>query len=236
MAETAQSIVSELAELGSPSIKKVLAAHGAREPYFGVRIGDMKPIVKRIKVNYELSLELYATGISDAMYLAGLIADDPKMTRKDLETWVEGAYWSLHSESTVPWVAAGSPEGWNAAMDWIKSPIETTASAGWRTLSDLAVLRPDSELDLDAYSSLLDQVGNTIHQAEGRVRYCMNGFIITCGGHIVPLTDQAIQVAKQVGKVDVNMGGTSCKVPDALTYMIKVIAHGHGKKRKSVKC
>lgn len=40
---------------------------------FGVKVGDMKTIVKKVKVNYELSLlELFDTGNSDAMYLAGL--------------------------------------------------------------------------------------------------------------------------------------------------------------------
>ena len=29
-------------------------------------------------------------------------------TRDDLQRWVDAAYWSLLSESTVPWVAAGS--------------------------------------------------------------------------------------------------------------------------------
>src|SRR5947209_7953223 len=48
--------------------------HGAREPFFGVKIEDLKKIQKRIKKDYQLALDLYATGISDAMYLAGLIA------------------------------------------------------------------------------------------------------------------------------------------------------------------
>ena len=45
----------------------------------------MKKIQKRVKMDYQLALDLYDTGIADAMYLAGLIADDAKMTRKDLQ-------------------------------------------------------------------------------------------------------------------------------------------------------
>jgi len=46
---TAKEIVEELKALGAESIKKVLRNHGVREPFFGVKIGDMKKVQKRIK-------------------------------------------------------------------------------------------------------------------------------------------------------------------------------------------
>ena len=78
---TTTEIVQELQTMGSEQIKKTLLRHGAREPFFGVKVGDMKKIVKRVKKNHELALALYDTGIGDAMYLAGLIADEKKMAR-----------------------------------------------------------------------------------------------------------------------------------------------------------
>src|SRR5436190_4812607 len=92
---TANEVVEELKSLSSESIKKVLLKHGAKEPFFGVKVEHLKKIQKRIKKDYQLALDLYATGNSDAMYLAGLIADDAQMTKKDLQRWVEQAYWSL---------------------------------------------------------------------------------------------------------------------------------------------
>ena len=71
---TAAEIVAELKKLGNESYKKVLIKHGAKEPFYGVKIEDLKKIQKRIKKDYQLALDLYDTGISDAMYLAGLIA------------------------------------------------------------------------------------------------------------------------------------------------------------------
>ena len=88
---TAKEVVEELRTMGAESIKKVLSNHGVREPFFGVKIGDMKKIQKRIKKDYQLVLDLYDTGNYDAMYLAGLVADDAKMTKKDLNRWVESA-------------------------------------------------------------------------------------------------------------------------------------------------
>lgn len=99
---SAIEILRELRTLGSERYKRTLMAnYGVREPCFGVKIGDMKGIRKRIKEDYQLALDLYGTGNYDAMYLAGLIADDARMTKDDLQRWVEQAYGGALSGCTV---------------------------------------------------------------------------------------------------------------------------------------
>ena len=171
---TAQDIIDEIKPLGTESYKKVMLNHGVREPFFGVKIEDLKKIQKRIKKDYRLALDLYETGISEAMYLAGLIADESKMTKKDLQRWVDGAYCGLHSEYTVPWVAAESPHGRELGLKWIDSKKETVASAGWATLGSRVAVREDADLDLDELEQLLERVEETIHDQPNRVRYAMN--------------------------------------------------------------
>ncbi|HEX4953135.1 MAG TPA: DNA alkylation repair protein [Thermoanaerobaculia bacterium] len=233
----AQDILAELAPLGSPGYKKVMLQHGVREPFFGVKIEDLKKVQKRIKVDYQLALDLYATGNSDAMYLAGLIADDARMSREDLQRWVDGAYCAMHFEYTVPWVATGNPLGRELALEWIESDRENVAAAGWATLGSLVSVKPDAELDLAELERLLERVRDTIHDQPNRVRYVMNGFVIGVGCYVPALTAKAREVAADLGEVRVDMGGTSCKVPDALDYIAKVEARGTlGKKRKTAKC
>jgi 3-methyladenine DNA glycosylase AlkD len=234
---SAQAILDELKSLGSESIKKVLVKHGAQEPFFGVKVEHLKKIQKRIKMDYKLALELYDTGVSDAMYLAGLIADDARMTKKDLQRWVNGAYWYMLSEFTVPWVAAGSPFGHELALEWIDSKKENVAAAGWATLSSLAATKDDTELDVPELKKLLERVAKTIHRQPNRVRHVMNAFVIAVGSYVKGLTDAALDTARKVGAVSVDMGGTACKVPVAVDYINKVKDKGAlGKKRKSAKC
>ena len=234
---TAEEIVEELKALGSESIKRVLVKHGAKEPFFGVKIEHLKKIQKRIKTNYQLALNLYDTGISDAMYLAGLIADDARMTKTDLQKWIKGAYWYAISEYTVPWVAAGSPHGHALALKWIESKQESIAAAGWTTYACLVSIKADEDLDLDELRQLLGRIEITIHKQPNRVRLCMNQFVISVGAHVAELTSLAIQTAERIGVVSVDMGDTACKVPHAVDYIGKIQERGTiGKKRKSVKC
>ena len=234
---TVNEIMTELQAKGSESIKKILLKHGIKEPFFGVKVEYLKNIQKKIKKDYLLAKELYATGNADAMYLAGLIADDEKMTKADLEIWVKQAVSTNISEYTVPWVAAGSPYGYEMALKWINDPIEHIAAAGWCTLSNLAALKPDDQLDLAAYKKLLKQVEKGFHSSANRVRYTMNGFIIATGAYITSLTDDAIAAAKRAGTICVDMNGTACKVPSAIDYIEKINSRGAlGKKKKTVKC
>jgi hypothetical protein len=234
---TALDVVDELKTLGKPSIKKVLINHGACEPFFGVSIEDLKKLQKRIKRDHALAMELYETGISDAIYLAGLIVDDARMTKKDLTRWVKGAYWYLLSESTVPWVAAEGPHGWVMGLEWIDSKTEAIAAAGWSTLGAVLKIKPDDELDMATIRQLLDRVARTIHEQPNRVRLQMNGFVIDVGSYVAALTDRSLEVADMIGLVKVDMGGTACKVPGAREYIEKVRAAGKlGKKRKTAKC
>src|SRR5215510_14466417 len=131
---TAAEIVEELKPLGSQSIKKVLVKHGIQEPLLGVKVEELKKIQKRIKKDYQLALDLYDTGIYDAMYLAGLIADDEQMTKKDLQRWVENATSEALCGFTVAWVAAEGQHGWDLALKWIESKKQGIAVAGWNTL------------------------------------------------------------------------------------------------------
>jgi len=233
----AAEIMTQLEAMGNPGIKKILLNHGVKEPFFGVKIEHLKTIEKKVKTDYQLAKDLYATGNADAMYLAGLIADDPKMTKADLQTWVKAAVSNNISEYTVPWVAAGSPFGYELALEWIDSSEAYIAAAGWNTLSSWVSLKPNNELDIEALRSLLQRVVKTINSSPNRVVYTMNGFIISVGAYVAPLSDEAIAAANKVGAVIVDMTGTSCKVPPAVTYIEKAKSKGSlGKKKKMVKC
>jgi 3-methyladenine DNA glycosylase AlkD len=234
---TLPEIMTQLQQLGNESIKNTLVKHGAREPFFGVKVEDLKKIQKKIKSDYELSLELFNTGNSDAMYLAGLIADAGKMTRENLIEWATKAYWYMLSEFTVAWVASESIFGTELALEWIESDKENIATAGWSTLASIAAITKDEDMDVPLYKELLKRVSGTIHSEKNRVRHTMNNFVITVGGYCLNLKDEAFRTATAIGKVNVEMGGTACRVPLATEYIKKMHDRGTlGKKRKTAKC
>ena len=235
---TVSQVLTALKKKGNPARIHVYANHGApADSLYGVSVADMKVIAKAIKGKQELAYELYDTGNGDAMYLAGMVADGSQMTKRLLDRWAKSASWQMISEYTVPWVASESKHGRALALQWMKSRKESVASSGWNTYSGIVAVTPDDELDLDEVGDLLADVEESINSAANRVRYTMNGFVIAVGAYVRPLAKEAKALARKLGKVEVEMGGTSCKVPRATEAIAKVEKTGRaGKKRKTIKC
>ncbi|MCG8406325.1 MAG: DNA alkylation repair protein [Phycisphaerales bacterium] len=234
---TVTKVMTELKKKGNPLRIQAFAPHGAPKNLFGVSVADMKVIAKKIKGEQALACELYETGNGDAMYLAGMVADGAQMTKKQLDTWAKNANWQMISEYTVPGVATESKHARDLAMKWIKSTKESVASSGWNTYAGIVTVTPDDDLDMAEIKSLLKKVEKEIDSVPNRVRYTMNGFVIAVGAYVVPLSKQAKATAKKLGKVEVDMHGTSCKVPLATEYIEKIEKSGRaGKKRKTIKC
>jgi 3-methyladenine DNA glycosylase AlkD len=234
---TLEQTMSELAAKGSESTKKIWIKHGAKEPFFGVKVADLKVIQKKLKGDQSLALQLYATGNGDAQYLAGMIADGTKMTSAQLDRWAKTAGWNMISSTIVPWVASEHPDGLALATTWIDAPAEAMAVSGWKTLGAIVAITPDDALPVKTLSALLDRVAKTLPKAPDDVRSAMNQFLIACGTYVAPLGDKAIATARKLGPIEIDVGDTACKIPDAETYIMKGRRGAPvAAKRKTVRC
>jgi len=236
---TVDSVLGELKAKGSEKTRAMYARHGvAPGRSLGVSVADMKTIAKTIKGQQGLAMELYASGVFEAMYLAGMVAHGAKMSREELWAWAKGCDGlNMISDYTVPWVAVENAAGRELAMEWIASDEEYVVAVGWRTYAGLVTTKPDAALDLKEIEKLLGMVVERIGGAKNRVKYTMNGFVITVGSYALPLVGKALAAGREMGEVEVDMGDTSCKVPLVSDYIAKVAAAGkQGVKRKTIRC
>jgi len=236
---TVESVLAELKARGSEKTRVTYARHGIPiERTFGVSNADLKIIAKTIRKQQALALELYATGVMDAMYLAGMVADGRQMSAKQLQGWADGAAgMPMIAEHTVPWVTVESDHARELSLKWIASKKEQIASSGWCTYSGMVATKADEALDLTEIEELLRAIPAKIVGAANRARYTMNGFVIAVACYVKPLAKQARATAKELGVVSVDVGDTACKVPSALEYIAKVEAMGRaGLKRKTIRC
>lgn len=245
--KTCNQILAELKQEEKPASKAVLARHGAQEPFYGISLQWLKKYAKALKREaraekppadvHGLGHELWASGISDARYLAGLLFDPQGLSSDELNNMVLAADWSLHSEYTVPGLAAESGRGWELGLQWIEAGGELVASAGWACLASVLALEQVPQPTSSELQVLLDRVRVDLPTAPNRVRYCMNNFVIAVGVWSETMTAPAKACAQALGTVKVNMGDSACKVPGAIPYIEKIEAMGRiGHKRKRVLC
>ena len=239
MASSLATVMVTLQKKGSEKMRAMYARHRMKtRNVFGVSMADLKVIAKTIKGEQALALELYATGNLDAMYLAGMVADGSKMTKKELSDWAEGAAGlQMISEYTVAWVTVENAEWKELALAWMKSKNEHVAASGWCTYSGILATKPDAELDLAEIEGLVGTAVKQIHGAQNRVKLTMNAFVIAVGTYVKPLLKKAKAAAKEIGEVKADMGDTACEIRSASEYIAKIEKMGRvGKKRKTMRC
>jgi len=196
-------------------------------------VADLKVVQKKVKKNYKLSKQLYATGNYDAQYLAGLIADEKQMTKDDLKSWMDTCGCNSIATTTVAWIAAESDYGLVLAREWMGSANETLAAGGYSTYVSLIAFKANDVLDVAEIEGNLDHIVEIIHSEREEVKYQMNAFVIAAGGYIPALSDKAKAYGGKIGQVSVDMGNTACKVPLIVPYIEKMEAKGVKKKKKA---
>ncbi|MDD9271598.1 DNA alkylation repair protein [Paenibacillus sp. GCM10023248] len=232
-----EMVMQELEALGKERLKKMYISNGAREPLFGVATGEMKPILKKTKLNQSLAEQLYATGNYDAMYFAGIIAEPNVMTEADYDRWMDAAYFYMLSDYVVAVTLSEADIAQDVADKWIGSGEDLRMSAGWSCYCWLLGSRPDSEFAESKLAKMLEQVENTIRDAPERTKYAMNNFIYTVATSYSPLHDQAVATAKAVCPIEVINDKGKSKFLNALENIQKAEARGKlGFKRKHVRC
>ncbi|MBP1039915.1 DNA alkylation repair protein [Vagococcus sp. BWB3-3] len=231
-------VMGELAALGTAQTRKTFAAHGAPADCYGVKIGDMKKqLLKKVKHQHDLCLALFATGNSDAQYLAGLAIDPQKMSKKDINRWLSQSSWSAIDETIVAGVAAENPFGLVLGRDWLAADIVKTQNVGWLTYGKYLALCSDEEVDRKEVKALLQRIEKEIHRAPNAIRYSMNQFIIYVGSYCPDLTEIALKTAANISEVEITLATKGCRLPSPTVKIQKLKENGRlGIKRKRVIC
>lgn len=228
-----------LESLGSEQTRKTWRRHGITGDCFGVKYGDLYKVVKQIGTDQKLADQLWATGNHDARVLATMIADPAQMTQSSLDQWATSANNQLDVDA-VGRLAWSTDCAKSCFEKWIKSKSEWQAATGWHILAGGCCGRPGdvaedfADLPDSYFEKQLAHIEKNIHKSQNRVRYSMNAAVIGIGMRNSALQKKALDAAKRIGKVEVDHGDTSCKTPDAHSYILKAAAHNAKKKNPSV--
>ncbi len=229
---TLEEVMTTLESLGSEQTRKIYKRHGSGDNLFGVKFGDLKPLAKKIGPNHKLAMKLWDTQNTDAQSLALLIAEPQKLTNEEAIHLAEHSKYYMVA-SMIAGVISHSPFATDKMYTYMKKEDEYIRQIGYNILSD--ILKSDYENQTETISaeecqSILQTIENKIHSSANRARHAMNGAVIAIAVYKHSLTDEAIEAAKRIGKVEVDHGKTSCKTPDAIPYIKKCLAHQQKKK------
>lgn len=194
-AYTLSGILSELKGLRNDTMYAHNLKYGAGENQFGVKMGDIRALAKKIKTNHDLALALWETGNADAQFLAILLMDPKKLSASELEalvhagTFVHVADW-LHSN-----VIKAHADKESLRQKWMTSKDRMAARAGWRLTAGRVAKDPEG-LDL---SALLDRIESEMGSALPEVQWTMNACLAEIGIHFPNHRKRALAIGEKLG-------------------------------------
>jgi len=222
---TTTGTLKELESMGTAQNRKTYGRHGVAGEMYGVSYANLGKLKKKIKVNHELALELWATGNHDARVLATMIADPEQMKASTLDAWVRDLDNYVITDAFAG-LASRTSHAEKRMEKWAGSKKEWTGRAGWQLVAQMAMRSQD--LPDRYFEKHLKTIEKEIHGRKNRVRDAMNGALIAIGMRSAGLEKKAMTAAGRAGKVEVDHGETGCKTPDAVAYIKK----GRGRKKR----
>jgi len=216
-----EQVIQQLESVGTAQNRKIYARHGIGENQYGVSYADLGKLQKALKKNHPLALQLWHTGNHDARILACKIADPQHADDTLLNSWVQELDNYVITDAFSEYAAKTQPAA-QKIPQWTADEGEWVGTAGWNMLGTFALAQ--KELPADFFSPYLATIQRDIHTRKNRVRYAMNNALICIGCRGGELLESALQIAAQIGKVEVDHGETNCATPDAATYIQKTLA------------
>jgi 3-methyladenine DNA glycosylase AlkD len=221
-AMTVKEILAQLKSLGDDARRKHNTKAGAPDNQFGVKLGDVRAIAKKIKADRQLALDLWETGNVEAQLIATLIVKPASLTADELDRLTRSTTCAQVAEWLNSYVVAQHPEKEALRETWMKTKEKDrwAARAGWHHTAS-RVNKGAEGLDLTA---LLDRIEKELPKAPPEVQWTMNNTLAAIGIQDAKLRKRAVAIGEKIGLYrdwPVSKGCTPPYVPVWVDFMVK---------------
>jgi 3-methyladenine DNA glycosylase AlkD len=212
----------ELAALEQP---KMRAANEQRGDDHGVNLTELRTLAKRLKVQHELAVQLWATGDTAARLLATLVCKPKSFSAAELDAMIR----DIRAPKLLDWfivnVVKPSRHAEELRLRW-KDGDDLVGRAGWSLTTERVIKRPDG-LDLDA---LLAQIEKELKHAPAQKQWAMNHCLAEIGIHHPKQRTRAIRIGERLEVLKDYPASPGCTPPYAPLWIAEMVRRREGPK------
>jgi len=211
--------LSKLESLGEEKVRAMHLKNGARENIFGVKMGDIRALAKKIKTDHELALQLWETENIDARLLAILILKPKALSAEQIEQMVASENFTWAADWFYNYIVKEYPEKELFREKWMNSGNVMLARAGW-SLTSGRIIRAPEGIDI---ASILDRIEKEMPKAAPEVQWTMNTTLAQIGINHPDYRERAIAIGEKLGiyrDYPVSKGCTSPFAPIWINEMV----------------
>ena len=217
---TLEEALGELEALGTKRVRAHYTKQGAGENQFGVRLGDIRKLAKKIKTNRELAMALWETGNIDARFLAILLLKPESLSADELDRLVRSVTFVRVADWLNAYVVRHHPDKETLRQGWMVTDDPMAARAGWDLTAERVANRPDG-LDLTV---LLDRIESEMGDVAPEAQWTMNNTLAGIGIHFPDHRERALAIGEKLGvyrDYPVSKGCTSPFAPIWIKEMVR---------------
>jgi 3-methyladenine DNA glycosylase AlkD len=216
---TLKEALKQLKALGNAKVRAQNAKSGAGDDQFGVRLGDIRVLAKKIRTKHPLALSLWDTGNIDAQFLATLLIQPKTLSADEMNRMVRSVTFVRVADWLNAYVVRQHPDKETLRQKWMAKDDRWAARAGWDLTAERVAKSPDG-LDLPA---LLARIEAEMADAYPEVQWTMNNTLATIGIHFPKHRKRAIAIGETLGiyrDYPVSKGCTSPFAPIWINFMV----------------
>lgn len=212
---TLKDVVRELAGLENPKMRQANERQGDDH---GVNLSRLRDLAKRLKIQHDLALELWATGDIAARLLSTLVCRPKAFSAAELDAMIR----DIRSPKLLDWFVVNTVKPGRRAEElragW-KDGDDLVGRAGW-SLTTERVVRNAEGLDLNA---LLDQIEKEMKQAPALKQWAMNHCLAEIGIHHLHLRRRAIGIGERLAVLIDYPASPGCTPPYAPMWIAEMV-------------
>ena len=215
-----EEALARLEELGDEGLRARNAKNGAGDNQYGVQLGDIRKLAKKIKADHELGMALWETENQDARLLAILLISPKDLSSTEVNRMVRSATYHWVADWLNAYVVKNHPDKEALRAKWMKAKDPMAARAGWNLTAERVVRSPDG-LDLEG---LLDRIESEMGTAPPAAQWTMNSCLAQIGIQFPTHRKRALAIGEKLGiyrDFPVSKGCTSPFAPIWINEMVR---------------
>ncbi|WP_293311459.1 DNA alkylation repair protein [Pedobacter sp. UBA5917] len=212
--------LSTLQSLADEKVRKQHLKNGARENLFGVKMGDIRTLAKKIKTDHQLALALWETGNIDARMLAILILNPKELSAAEIEQMVSSEDFAWAADWFYNYVVKEYTDKEQFREKWMNANDKMLARAGW-SLTSGRIARDPEGLNIP---SILDRIESEMPKVAPETQWTMNTALAQIGINHPAYRERALAIGEKLGiyrDYPVSKGCTSPFAPIWINEMVK---------------
>ena len=214
-----EEALAELKALTNERIRTQNIKDGAGDNQFGVRLGDIRKLAKKIRIDRELAMALWETGNIDARFLAILLIKVQTLSTEEVERMLRSIGFLRVADWFNAYIVRKHPDNETLRQKWMSSDHPMLARASW-DLTTERVAKDPAGMDIPA---LLNRIESEMGNAASEVQWTMNFSLAAIGIHFSEHRERAIAIGESLGiyrDYPVSKGCTSPFAPIWIREMV----------------